>query len=114
MLDEFEVNVDDDSSLEVAEQIVRVRNDCLKGKFDEVESLRQKWQSRKGKNVTFKKGEDQDADTDWDTDDDEEDDDDDEAALDEDVEMADAPARRVKEAPEIDEDGFTKVARKKR
>lgn len=114
MLDEFEVNVDDDSSFEVAEQIVRVRGECLKGKFEEVEALRRKWEGRKGSKVVFKKAEDQDDDTDWDTD---EDGDDDEME-DEDAEMGDAPplvqTRREKEAPEVDEDGFTKVTRKKR
>ena len=46
--------------------------------------------------------------TDWDTDDDE-----DEGG---DVEMGDAPelVRREKEEPEVDEEGFTKVTRKKR
>jgi pre-rRNA-processing protein TSR2 len=108
MLDEFEVNVDDGSSFEVAEQIIRVRTDCLKGKFDEVERLRERWEASKGKKEVFKKAEDEDADTDWDDEDDSEEDD-------EDVEMGDAPpARKEKEEPEVDEDGFTKVTKKKR
>ncbi|KAK4461119.1 Pre-rRNA-processing protein TSR2 [Cladorrhinum samala] len=117
MLDEFEVNVEDDSAYEVAEQVVRMRNECLRGKFDEVEALTRRWEAKKGKSekveVVFKKGDDQD-DTDWDTDDDEEDE---EEA--EDAEMGDAPAlvnapRKEKEEPEVDEDGFQKVTRKKR
>ncbi len=34
MQDEFEVSVDDDSAFETAELIMRVRNECLRGKFD--------------------------------------------------------------------------------
>lgn len=113
MLDEFEVNVDDDSAFEVAEQILRVRLGCLKGKFDEVDALRRRFEGKSGgKNVVFKKAEDQDDDTDWDTDDDEEDGDSDE-------EMGEAPALvptqpKEKVEPEVDEDGFTKVVGKKR
>ncbi|EAA28310.1 hypothetical protein GE21DRAFT_9126 [Neurospora crassa] len=114
MLDEFEVNVDDDSAFEVAEQILRVRLGCLKGKFDEVDALRRRFEGKGGnKKVVFKKAEDQDNDTDWDTDDDEE--------VDSDEEMGDAPALvpttqqpKEKVEPEVDEDGFTKVVGKKR
>lgn len=118
MLDEFEVNVDDDSAYEVAEQVVRLRADCLRGRFDEVEALRRRWEGRKGSKVVIKKAEDQEDETDWDTDDDE--DDGDGAEEDEDVEMdeapalVEAPARKEKQEPEVDEDGFTKVTRKKR
>ncbi|KAJ4419508.1 rRNA accumulation- protein [Neurospora sp. IMI 360204] len=109
MLDEFEVNVDDDSAFEVAEQILRVRLGCLKGKFDEVDALRRRFEGKGGKNVVFKKAEDQDNDTDWDTDDDE---------ADSDEEMGEAPAlvptQPKKVEPEVDEDGFTKVVGKKR
>ncbi|KAG7286129.1 hypothetical protein NEMBOFW57_008432 [Staphylotrichum longicolle] len=115
MLDEFEVNVDDDSAYEVAEQVVRLRGDCVRGRFDEVEALRRRWESKRGNKVVFKKAEDQDdEETDWDTDEDGDEDDDD------DVEMGEAPAlvaqqpRREREEPEVDEDGFTKVTRKKR
>jgi pre-rRNA-processing protein TSR2 len=109
MLDEFEVNVDDDSSYEVAESILRVRGECLKGKFDEVEALRKRWEGKKGGKVVFKQAEDEDAETDWDTDSDEDEEDDD-------VEMGDAPppAPKEKPQPEVDEDGFTKVTKKKR
>lgn len=110
MLDEFEVNVDDDSAFEVAEQVVRVRGECLRGRFDEVDALRRRWEGKKGNKVVFKQVEEEDGDTDWDTDDDEE------GEEDGDVEMGDAPAlvRREKEEPEVDEEGFTKVTRKKR
>ena len=111
MLDEFEVNVDDDSAFEVAEQVVRVRGECLRGRFDEVDALRRRWEGKKGGKVVFQEVADEDGDTDWDTDDDEEEE--------EDVEMGDAPelavqARREREEPEVDEEGFTTVTRKKR
>ena len=54
MLDEFEVNVDDDSAFEVAEQVVRLRGECLRGRFDEVDALRRRWEGRKGGKVVFK------------------------------------------------------------
>lgn len=115
MLDEFEVNVDDGSAFEVAEQVMRLRRDCGKGEFAEVAELKQGWEKKgkAGKDVVFKKverGEDED-DTDWDSDDLEDEDEDG------DVEMAEAPSHQPKEktAPEVDEDGFTKVTgRKKR
>jgi len=111
MLDEFEVNVDDDSSFEVAEQILRARGECLKGKFDEVDALRRRWEGKKGGKVVFKKAEDEDGETDWDTDSEEGED-----SEEEDVEMGDAPppAPKEKVEPEVDEDGFTKVTKKKR
>jgi pre-rRNA-processing protein TSR2 len=111
MLDEFEVNVEDDSAFEVAEQVVRMRGECLRGKFDEVEALRRRWEGKKGGKVVFKKAEDEEGDeTDWSSDDDEE-----EEEEGEDVEMGDAPpARKEREEPEVDDEGFTKVSRKKR
>jgi pre-rRNA-processing protein TSR2 len=109
MLDEFEVNVDDESGFEVAEQIMRIRKDCLRGNYKEVQEMKQNWEKKGGKNVVFKKverGEDDD-DTDWDSDDLEEDEEGD-------VEMGDAPPPKEKVALEIDEDGFTKVIGKKK
>ncbi len=113
MQDEFEVSVDDDSAFETAELIMRVRAEALRGKSDEVDGLRRRWEARKGSQVTalFTKAEDQDGDTDWDTDCDEEEDE----GRDGDVEMGDAPARpaKEKEAPQVDEDGFTTVTKKR-
>ncbi|KAF7534049.1 hypothetical protein G7054_g6578 [Neopestalotiopsis clavispora] len=111
MADEFNVDVDDDSSFEMAEQIVQLRTQCTKGQFDEVDKLREKWSNGKGKKVVMKQAPDQDQDTDWEDDDDEDDEDDD-------VDMDDAPALvaapKEKPQPEVDEDGFTTVSRKKR
>lgn len=116
MVDEFEVNVDDDSGTEVAEQIMRARTQCAVGQFDEYETLQERFANRKGKKVDqmFKKAEDADQDTDWESDDDEDDED---GAGGADVDMEDAPALapvpKEKPAPEVDEDGFTKVTRKR-
>jgi pre-rRNA-processing protein TSR2 len=111
MLDEFEVNVDDESGYEVAEQIMRLRKSCGKGEFGEVEQLRSRWERRGGKGEVgvFKRVErGEEDDTDWDSDDLEETDG-------EDVEMWEAPPMREKEkvVPEVDEDGFTKVTKKR-
>ncbi|KAK0672972.1 putative pre-rRNA-processing protein TSR2 [Cercophora samala] len=117
MLDEFEVNVDDDSALEVSESIIRLRKDCLRGKFDEVETLAKRFNEKVGKKVVFTKGVDQEEEEgEWDTDDD----DDDEEEDDEDEVMGDAPpelvktTKKEKEEPQVDEDGFQTVTRKKR
>lgn len=116
MIDEFEVNVDDDSGTEVAGNIMRARAECAIGQFDEVNKLSQRFQNLGGKKVDqmFKKAEDADQDTDWESDDDDEDDNEDGA----DVEMGDAPALpsapKEKPEPEVDDDGFTKVTHKKR
>ncbi|KAJ0119476.1 pre-rrna-processing protein tsr2 [Diaporthe amygdali] len=115
MLDEFEVNVDDDTAYDVAAEIVRLRGQCARGSFDEVDRLLARWQARKGEKVHFKHGEDQDAETDW------EDDDENEEDGSEDEDMEDAPAlvetaaapKKDKALPEVDEDGFTKVTRKR-
>lgn len=114
-MDEFEVNVDDDSGLEAAEQIMRARTQCAEGQFDEFNTLRERFANRNGKKVDalFKKVEDANQDTDWETDDSGDDDEDDDEDGGADVQMKDAPIPREKPAPEVDEDGFTKVTRKR-
>ena len=118
MLDEFEVNVDDETAFESAETIVRVRAQCAKGDFAPVDDLRRRWEAGRGKKVAAVQAPDADQDTDgsdWESDDDDDNDDD---GQDEDVDMDEAPALvavpKEKPQPEIDEDGFTKVTRKKR
>ncbi|KAI9759556.1 MAG: hypothetical protein M4579_002222 [Chaenotheca gracillima] len=115
MLDEFDVNVDDESAFDLAKQILRIRQLTLAGAFDEVDALHKSWVARKGKNsVKFQRVQDDDGDTDWDTDDDGEEGSD----GDEDVDMADAPTlvstKKEKPPPEVDEEGFTTVVGKKR
>ncbi|KAM0525800.1 hypothetical protein ACHAPE_000512 [Trichoderma viride] len=117
MIDEFEVNIDDDSGLEVARSIVKARSQCAIGDFsDEVKTLNERFANRTANKVDqmFKKAEDQDQDTDWESGDSDEDDGDNGG----DVDMDEAPplvsAREEKPAPEVDEDGFTMVTKKKR
>ncbi|KAI1493939.1 hypothetical protein F5X96DRAFT_619943 [Biscogniauxia mediterranea] len=113
MWDEFEANVDDDSEVEVADRIMKVRAQCAVGNFDLVEDLRRRWLATKGKKVVVEETAGGDQETDWESDDDEDDED-----GGSDVDMDEAPALVVapkeKPPPEVDEDGFTKVTRKKR
>lgn len=115
MFDEFDVNVDDDSGVEVATQIMRARAQCALGQYDEFNSLKDRFANRNGKKVDqqFKKVDDADQDTDWETDDSGDDDDDEEDGG-VDVDMNDAPKPpKEKPQPEVDDDGFTKVTRKR-
>ncbi|KAL2274843.1 hypothetical protein FJTKL_02675 [Diaporthe vaccinii] len=113
MLDEFEVNVDDDTAFDVATEIVRLRGQCARGNFEEVDRLLTRWQSRKGEKVHFKHGEDQDNETDWEDDDDEDNDGSDDD-MDEAPPLVEAAApKKEKAPPEVDDDGFTKVTRKR-
>ncbi|KAI1309266.1 Pre-rRNA-processing protein TSR2-domain-containing protein [Xylaria venustula] len=114
MFDEFEANVDDQSEAEVADRIMKCRSQCAEGNFTLVEELRARWLDTKGKKVVAQAAADPDQDTDWESGSDDDEDDDDN-----DVEMDDAPALvpvapKEKPQPEIDEDGFEKVTRKKR
>lgn len=113
MVDEFEVNVDDESGFDVAEQIVRMRRDCGKGDFSEVRALKERWDQRGGRDVVqsqFKEQQRDEADDETDGSDEDEDE-----GM-EDVEMDEAPQLVAKEKPipEVDEDGFTKVTKKRR
>ncbi|KAL6865836.1 rRNA accumulation- protein [Amphichorda felina] len=118
MVDEFDINVDDDSGVEVAGQIIRARTQCATGQLDEYNSLKERFMNRKGMKVEqmFKRIEDSNQDTDWETDDSEDDDEDDESGG-ADVNMDEAPplvkVPKEKAEPEVDEDGFTKVTRKR-
>ena len=121
MLDEFEVNVDDGSGYEVAEQILKLRRDCGKGDFREVESMKERWDRKGGKSEDvgklFEKRERNEEEDETDSSEEEDEDGDEDKDEDEDVDMDEAPPLvRVKEpfVPEVDEDGFTKVMKKKR
>jgi pre-rRNA-processing protein TSR2 len=119
MLDEFEVVVDDGTCAEVAGKIWKGRDKILQGDFSELEELRRRWEENKGTKVVFQK---------VDVDENAQDTDGDESTSldgpewngfsDEDAEMDEAPplveAKNEKPPPEVDEDGFTRVVRKKR
>ncbi|KAF4595636.1 hypothetical protein GQ602_001249 [Ophiocordyceps camponoti-floridani] len=117
MADEFDVDVDDDSAAEVARTIVSARAHCSLGQFGDVDALRERFCARGAAKVqaVFKQDPDADQDSDWDTD---TSDDEDEAEGGADVVMDDAPPRatmpKSKPGPQVDQDGFTIVTKKKK
>lgn len=123
MMDEFDVNVDDASGFDIARQIISLRADSARGRTTALDELRTKYQSRKGKKVQAQaaatENEDDDDDSDSDSDASEG------GALNwaddandsHDVVMDEAPqlvsASRPKPEPEVDDDGFTTVVRRR-
>ncbi|KAF7716008.1 Uncharacterized protein PECH_001911 [Penicillium ucsense] len=113
MNDEFEVLVDDESAGDVALEIMEYRAQTARGDFSAIQGLWEKWQQKSSQKAAatnmFKQVETRDEDQETDDDEDESDA--------EDVEMGDAPnlvrAPREKAEPEIDEDGFTMVKKKR-
>lgn len=118
MNDEFDVVVDDESTVPVAEKIMEVRAQVARGEFGPIQEMWEAWQKKsqqKANNAAaaFKKVEAKDEDQETDAEED-----DDEDGANGDVDMGDAPALvrapKEKAEPEVDEDGFTKVVGKKR
>jgi pre-rRNA-processing protein TSR2 len=128
MNDEFDVVVDDGSAGDVAEKIMDLKAQVEKGEFGEIDTLHEAYRlkverKRPGgssgvEGFTKVEVDDKEAETDGDSDEEE-------AAeheideVDIDIDMDDSPATltgvtREKVAPEIDEDGFTKVASRKK
>ena len=121
MLDEFEVVVDDGSCKEVAEAIWQGRDKIIQGDFGEVQELKKRWDATKDRKLVFQEGEQDEAaqDTDEDADDRSSTNDREwNGFLDNDTEMDEASSlvetKHSKPEPEVDEEGFTKVVRKKR
>jgi pre-rRNA-processing protein TSR2 len=117
MGDEFECVVDDGSLEEAAGAIVRLREQCLRGEFGEVETLQRTWEENKRRGETgnsagpFRKVEvDQETD-DEDGDEDGDGEEDEDEVMGEAPELVRAPWQKVK--PEVDEEGFTKVVGKR-
>lgn len=116
MNDEFEVAVDDDSAADIADRICELKSGIEKGDYARVQAMWEDYKTKQegaGRDPTslFKKVEARDEDQETD-----EEEDDDEGS---DVDMEDAPTtaarpQRQREEPEVDEDGFTKVASKKK
>lgn len=113
MQDEFDVNVEDETEVPVAEEIMKIRKEIFEeGSFAGVEAVKARWAARGGNAVANVNVVSQTIGEDGqEMQDDSEDDDDDD-----DVDMDEAPALvpREKPEPEIDDDGFTKVIGKKR
>ena len=119
---EFEVRLEDESEVEVAKDVCRLRKACLKGDFEEVDRLQRLWEERQkkkgGLGSVISQG--VGGDDEWEEEVDEEEEGDGGVRIadaDGDLEMDEAPSlRHVKEKlqPEVDGDGFTKVSSKKR
>jgi pre-rRNA-processing protein TSR2 len=112
MGDEFEVTLDDHSEILVAERIMLIWEETSRGEFGTVDTMLERWRAgTAGKVEGVRVGGEGDESVDEESDEDDDDE--------EDVEMGDAAPELVvvkeKKAPEIDEDGFTKVpSRRKR
>lgn len=117
MLDEFEVVVDDDSAFDVATKIWNGRTKVLNGDFAEIQEMYEKWRRNGGSKVkAVQQPDDEGQETDGSDDEEEwngiQDHDGDE-------EMGEAPAlvekpKKEKIEPQVDEEGFTMVQKKKR
>jgi pre-rRNA-processing protein TSR2 len=112
--DEFGARLEDNTEVEVAKNIMKIRSDILQGDFSAVDELQARWEARKGRPIATGNVQvtERNQDAEWDSVDEESDDDEDG-----DVDMSDAPAlvpAKPKPAPEVDEEGFTKVVGKKR
>lgn len=112
MEDEFGVRIEDETEVPVARDILKIRQETLRGEFETVDALQKRWEERQGREVATGGVNvvEREQEGDWDSVDEESD-------SDEDMEDAPslAPAQpKEKPAPEIDEDGFEKVVRKGR
>ena len=111
MQDEFDVNVEDESEVPVAAEIMKLKRQIVEdGDVSGVQAVKERFERRGGKvekvNVVENKCEHEDDDGDSEDDDENED-----------VDMDEAPSLvpvKEKVEPEVDEDGFTKVVGKKR
>ncbi|KAF2472574.1 uncharacterized protein BDR25DRAFT_324409 [Lindgomyces ingoldianus] len=111
--DEYGVRLEDNTEILVAREIMAIRKETAEGNFATVEALQAKWEERKGKAVPTGSVQitEYSQDAEWDSVDEESDEDD------EDIDMSDAPplvVAKPKPAPEVDDDGFTKVVGNRR
>jgi len=111
MDDEFEVAPDDDSVSHVADRIMLIWEETNTGEFGTVNAMYERWRSGSGGRVegVLVGGEEGDQSVDEESGEDDEDSDD---------EMGDAPpelvAVRERQAPVVDEEGFTTVPARRR
>lgn len=113
MQDEFDCNIEDESEVELANSILKVRKAMLESlSTDAAEEVKRRWEnrgSRKTDKIAVQEiNQDVGDDEDWN-------------GLEEDEEMVEAPQLvqapaqpKEKPVPEVDEDGFTKVPSKKK
>ncbi|KAG9907666.1 hypothetical protein KCU94_g3836, partial [Aureobasidium melanogenum] len=108
---EFDVNVEDETEIPVAEEIMKLRKETAEGNFSGVEAIKRRFEERGGRvpqNLQIVEHKHDDDESSEEESDDAED-----------VEMGDAApalvtAPRERQEPEVDDDGFTKVVSKKK
>ena len=108
MEDEFNVRLEDQSELGLSNEIMKFREETLRGDFTRVEEMNKRWIEKQRRGKAMVKVLDQDEEE---VDEEEQSDD-----GDGDVSMGEAPELvtvKEKPEPEVDEEGFTKVVRKK-
>ncbi|KAF2194048.1 hypothetical protein K469DRAFT_734624 [Zopfia rhizophila CBS 207.26] len=113
--DEFGVRLEDETEVTVAREIMNIRKETAEGNFSTVDALQAKWEARKGKAVPTGNVQitERNQDADWDSVDEESGSDEEDG----DIDMTDAPPlvpAKPRPAPEVDEEGFTKVVGKRR
>jgi len=118
LMDEFDVDIDDDSEEPIAIGILKSRRACERGDYAEIQAMLERW-TRNGSGKIAPEFVQRHAEDGSDDDDDDGETDTDEGGVD--ADMTDCQTEsvpqlvRLREAPEVDEDGFTKVAgRRKR
>ncbi|KAL8904274.1 MAG: hypothetical protein Q9207_003370 [Kuettlingeria erythrocarpa] len=117
MMDEFEVNVEDESGAEIASKILGLRKLTAQGDFGMVDEMLTRWRERQARGeerVTFqsRQGEEDDDEDEEDDDSDEDMEEDDDVEMDEALPIVKAPKEKV--VPKVDEEGFTEVVGKKK
>lgn len=110
MQDEFDVNVEDESEVTVAMSIIGMKNTLAEGELGPAQELERRWKSRGSmkSDINVVDGEIEADDEEWDG-----------LDAEADTDMTEAPPLveskpKVKAVPEVDEEGFTKVIKKKR
>ncbi|KAI5956648.1 TSR2 [Candida margitis] len=113
MVDEFDVQVDNDSALEIAALVMKFYKQVQEHKYDQVDALYAKWQEKRsthGENRHVHIDEDPNNPDVSDDDDDEEEDEDDDMEID----GNNDGKQEHKEEPIVDDDGFQLVQKKGR
>ncbi|GMG33592.1 unnamed protein product [Ambrosiozyma monospora] len=121
MEDEFDVVVEDQSTVIVAQNIIKIYKECKENNFSTVHTLYERYQQkenyRKTHGLNSQKvqvgGDPSNPDV-SDDDDDEEGDDDDDDMMDVDDDVPQLVSEHKKQEPVVDDDGFTVVSRKRR
>ncbi|KAG0230708.1 hypothetical protein BGW41_002426 [Actinomortierella wolfii] len=116
MNDEFSIMLEDQSEQHIAKILEQLYRDCIHGKYDLVETLKQDSQKGSGAYHSSRaKGRDDEDDDDDDSSDDGEGEEEEEGgSMDVDESESSRPARREKTPPQIDEDGFEMVTKSRR